>query len=220
LAELLKLLQKADYMVLDTETSALDPFLADLVGLSVCINAKKAFYIPLGHKDEEGKLLSGQLSKKQVLKVLKQFLEDEKLPKLGHNLKFDYSIIKQQGEGTTLKGPLWDTMIASYLLDPGRRTFKLDDLSREILDLKMTSFSEVTQGDKRPDAFVYVSLEDAGNYSCEVPGIIPARMCTVPACCGKSSGQSLKNRSSGSFLQIWKHLCCRSWQRWNWPASR
>jgi DNA polymerase-1 len=128
LAELLKLLQKADYMVLDTETSALDPFLADLVGLSVCINAKKAFYIPLGHKDEEGKLYPGQLSKKQVLKVLKQFLEDEKLPKLGHNLKFDYSIIKQQGEGTTLKGPLWDTMIASYLLDPGRRTFKLDDL--------------------------------------------------------------------------------------------
>jgi len=167
LAELLKLLQKADYMVLDTETSALDPFLADLVGLSVCINAKKAFYIPLGHKDEEGKLLSGQLSKKQVLKVLKQFLEDEKLPKLGHNLKFDYSIIKQQGEGTTLKGPLWDTMIASYLLDPGRRTFKLDDLCREILDLKMTTFSEVTHGDKRPDAFVYVSLEDAGNYSCE-----------------------------------------------------
>jgi DNA polymerase-1 len=167
LTDLLKLLQKADYMVLDTETSALDPFSAELVGLSVCINTEQAFYIPLGHKDEEGKLFSGQLAKKDVLKVLKQYLEDEKLPKLGHNLKFDYSIIKQQGEGITLKGPLWDTMIASYLLDPGRRTFKLDDLCREILDLKMTTFSEVTKSDKRPDAFVYVSLEDARNYSCE-----------------------------------------------------
>jgi DNA polymerase-1 len=72
-----------------------------------------------------------------------------------------------QDEGISLKGPLWDTMIAAYLLDPGRRTFKLDDLCREFLDLKLTSFSDVTKGDKRPDSFTYVSLEDAKNYSCE-----------------------------------------------------
>jgi DNA polymerase-1 len=98
---------------------------------------------------------------------LRPYLEDKGLPKLGHNLKFDYSIIRQEGEGVRLKGPLWDTMIASYLLDPGRRTFKLDDLCREILDLKLTTFKEVTKGDKRPEAFVYVALEDARNYSCE-----------------------------------------------------
>ena len=156
LADLVKLLQKASYMVFDTETSGLDPFSAELVGLSVCINAKQAFYVPLGHKDETGKALSGQLAKKKVLKALQPYLENRKLPKLGHNLKFDYSIIKLQGEGVILEGPLWDTMIAAYLLDPGRRTFKLDDLCREILDVKLTSFSEVTKGDKRPDAFVRV----------------------------------------------------------------
>jgi len=167
LSALEKLLQKADCMVLDTETSGLDPLSAGLVGLSVCISSKQAFYIPMGHRDETGKLLPGQLAKKDVLKGLKPYLEDEKLPKLGHNLKFDYSIIRMQGDGVRLKGPLWDTMIASYLLDPGRRTFKLDDLCREILDMKMTTFSEVTRGDKRPDAFVYVPLEEAKNYSCE-----------------------------------------------------
>jgi DNA polymerase-1 len=167
LANLVKLLKKAGYMVLDTETSDLSPLTAELVGLSVCVGPEKAYYIPLDHRTEDGKPVAGQLAKKDVLKMLQPFLEDEKMPKLGHNLKFDYAIVKQQGEGVELKGPLWDTMIAAYLLDPGRRTFKLDDLCREILDLKLTSFTEVTRGDKRPEAFVYVSLEDAKNYSCE-----------------------------------------------------
>jgi DNA polymerase-1 len=164
---LVKQLQKAEFMVLDTETSDLDPLSAELVGLSICTGPEQAFYIPLGHRDEDGKLFSGQLAKVDALNSLKPFLEDEKLPKLGHNLKFDYSIINLLGEGAELKGPLWDTMIAAYLLDPGRRTFKLDDLCREILDLKLTSFTEVTMGDKRPEAFVYVPLAEAKNYSCE-----------------------------------------------------
>jgi DNA polymerase-1 len=163
LANLVKLLEKAKFMVLDTETSDLDPFSAEFVGLSLCIGPEQAFYIPMGHKAEDGKLLSGQLAKDDVLKTLQSYLEDEKLPKLGHNLKFDYSIIKMQGGGVSLQGPLWDTMIAAYLLDPGRRTFKLDDLCREMLDLKLTSFSEVTKGDKRPDSFAFVGLEDAKN---------------------------------------------------------
>ncbi len=167
LEDLVKMLQKADFMVLDTETSGLDPLSAELVGLSICINSKKAFYIPMGHRDEEGKPVAGQLEEGEVFKALQPFFQNEKLPKLGHNLKFDYSIIKMQYEGTTLKGPLWDTMIAAYLLDPGRRTFKLDDLCREFLDLKLTAYSEVTKGDKRVDSFVFVDLEDAKNYSCE-----------------------------------------------------
>ena len=111
----MKLLKKADFMVLDKETSGLDPLSAELVGLSVCINPDQAFYIPMGHKDEDGQLIAGQLAEERVFKVLRPFLEDEKLPKLGHNLKFDYSIIKMQGAGITLKGPLWDTMIVFRL---------------------------------------------------------------------------------------------------------
>ncbi|MBW2467054.1 MAG: DNA polymerase I [Deltaproteobacteria bacterium] len=167
LAGLVTMLTKADYMVLDTETSGLDPLSAELVGISVCVNPEQAFYIPTGHRDKEGNTIAGQLANDIVLQALQPFLENENFPKLGHNLKFDYSVIKIQGGGLCLQGPLWDTMIASYLLDPGRRTFKLDDLCREFLDLKLTTFIEVTGGDKRPEAFVYVSLEEAKNYSCE-----------------------------------------------------
>jgi DNA polymerase-1 len=111
LADLVKLLEKAEIMVLDTETSGLDPLSAKLVGLSVCVDSAQAYYIPVGHQDEDGRLLSGQLPEKDVLIALKSYLEDENLPKLGHNLKFDYAIIRMQGEGVTLKGPLWDTMV-------------------------------------------------------------------------------------------------------------
>ncbi len=167
LAALEKLLYRADCLVLDTETSDLDPLSAELVGLSLSTGSKEAFYIPLGHRSEAGALLAGQLAKKDVLRTLQPFLENAKLPKLGHNIKFDYSIIRLQGEGVSLKGPLWDTMIACYLLDPGRRTFKLDDLCREFLDIRMTTFAEVTGKDRRPDAFAYVTPKDAKNYSCE-----------------------------------------------------
>ncbi|MDX1774965.1 MAG: DNA polymerase I, partial [Desulfobulbales bacterium] len=167
LDSLVKLLKQAEYMVLDTETSDLDPLVADLVGLSVCIDAEQAYYIPMGHRDREAKPVADQLAGQDVLKALQPFLQDRKLPKLGHNIKFDYSILKLQQNGITLKGPLWDTMIAAYLLDPGRRSFKLDDLCREMLDLQLTSYAEVTKGDKRSEAFVYVSPEEAKNYSCE-----------------------------------------------------
>ncbi len=76
------------------------------------------------------------------------------MPKLGHNLKYDYAVLRQT-LSLTLRGPLIDTMIAGYLAEPSRRSLKLDDLCREI-DLKMTSYEEVTARDKREDAFAYV----------------------------------------------------------------
>jgi len=168
LQHILDLLADAPYLVIDTETSSLDPLCADLVGISLCVDDKRAFYIPLGHRDVHGVRLSGQLPADQVLDRLRPFLENQKLPKIGHNLKFDYSILAARAEGKIeLAGPLWDTMIASYLLNPSRRSHKLDDLCLEFLDLQMTSFEKVTKKDKRPDSFAYVSLEDAKNYSCE-----------------------------------------------------
>lgn len=168
LQHLLDLLADARHLVIDTETSSLDPLCADLVGISLCLDDKHAFYIPFGHRDADGVRLSGQLSADEVVDRLRPFLENQKLPKIGHNLKFDYSVLASRKNGRIqLAGPLWDTMIASYLLNPSRRSHKLDDLCLEFLDLQMTSFEQVTKKDKRPDSFAYVSLEDAKNYSCE-----------------------------------------------------
>jgi DNA polymerase-1 len=158
--------------VIDTETTSLDPLQADLVGISLCLDSKEAWYIPVGHKNSDADICPGQLDTTLVLAALQPLFTDQNLPKIGHNLKYDYRVLARYG--IYLRGPLLDTILASYLLDPSRRSHKLDDLSilhlnMEILHLNMelTSFSQVTQKDKRPDAFAYVDLEAARDYSCE-----------------------------------------------------
>jgi len=165
LRQLADRLQDSPHLVIDTETTSLDPLLAELVGISLCTGTDQAFYIPIGHCREDGTLRRVQPDRDSVLAALRPLLEDSRIAKIGHNLKFDYSILAQQG--IQLAGPLWDSMLASYLLNPSRRTHKLDDLSIELLDLKPVSFAEVTGKDKREDSFAYVSPEDAKNYSCE-----------------------------------------------------
>ncbi len=82
-----------------------------------------------------------------------------------HNLKYDFTVIKQQW-GIELAGPLADTLIAAYLIESEGRSLKLDALCQQ-RGLKMTSFDEVVGGDKREDCFAYVDIEKAGIYSCE-----------------------------------------------------
>jgi DNA polymerase-1 len=167
LEDMVRRLAKADRLVLDTETDSLDPLTAKLVGISVCIDEKRAWYIPCGHRNEAGELLPEQLPADRVTGALKPFLENPVLPKVGHNLKFDWAVLAApHNGGAAPRGALYDTMIAAWLLDPGRRSYKLDDLCLD-LDMKMTTFAEVTAGDKRPDSFTRVSLDAAKDYSCE-----------------------------------------------------
>ncbi len=160
-------LSSAPYLVVDTETTSLDPLSAELVGISLCVDTDEAWYIPCGHQDEGGNLAAGQFALDEIISALRPFLENEKLPKIGHNLKFDWAVLAAgQNGGIRLRGPLYDTMVAAWLLDPGRRTYKLDDLCLEH-DIRMTSFAEVVDGDKRADSFTRVDLERARDYSCE-----------------------------------------------------
>ena len=165
LAACIKTLTGADKLVVDTETDSLDTLTAELVGLSLCVSPEQAYYVPMGHRSEEGILREGQLAKEPTLAALRPLLENDAIAKIGHNLKFDYSVLLSHG--ITLRGPLYDSMIASYLLDPSRRTHKLDDLCEMVLSRRLTSFAEVTSNDKRPDSFVYVEPATAGDYSCE-----------------------------------------------------
>lgn len=158
-------LAKSPLLVLDTETTSLDPLVAELVGISLCATAEEAYYLPIGHRDGVGNLVANQLDLALAQKNLAPLFSDPALPKLGHNLKFDLPIL--ENHGLPVNGPLWDTMIASYLLDPSRRSQKLDDLCLEMLGKQLTSFGEVTAGDKRPDSFAYVAPEAAKDYSCE-----------------------------------------------------
>ena len=166
LAAALAELAKAPFLVIDTETTSLDPLAAELVGISLCGGPERAWYLPLAHRDGEGRLLEGQLDRQAVVAALKPLLAEAGRPKIGHNLKFDYSMLAACCD-LRMAGPLWDTMIAAYLLDPARRSYKLDDLCKMHLGLQLTTFAEATADDKRPEAFAYVAPEAARDYSCE-----------------------------------------------------
>lgn len=165
LRELEQCLACAALLVIDTETTSICSRTAKLVGISLCVDLNRAWYIPLNHLDAEGVRKPGQLDTSLVGERLRPFLEDGNLPKLGHNIKYDYAVILQN-LAIRLGGPLLDTMIAAYLIEPTRRSYKLDDLCQE-KGLLLTSFAEVVQGDTREDAFAYVEMEAAKNYSCE-----------------------------------------------------
>ena len=165
LAELIAELKDAKIAVVDTETTSLNARRAKLVGLSLCTSLEKAYYIPLGHVDEDGQLVAGQLDAQEVMLQLQPYLQSKTLLKIGHNLKYDYTVLKECC-GIALEGPIADTLLAAYLTESGGRSMKLDDLCQE-RGVKLTPFSEVIEGDKREDCFAYVAIDKAVNYSCE-----------------------------------------------------
>ena len=167
LQELMQRLQKEPLLAIDTETDGLDPLHANLVGVSLAIREDAAWYLPCGHRDQDGELLPDQLQPDKLAETLRPLLAKSESIKIGHNLKFDLAILSAaQNGGLELAGPLYDTMVGAWLLNPERRSLKLDDLVGE-RGFAMTSFTEVTKGDKAADAFCRVSLEAAQTYSCE-----------------------------------------------------
>jgi DNA polymerase-1 len=165
LVEVTTEIAKSPFLVLDTETTSLDPLDAELVGISLTISPDKAWYIPMAHRAEDDTLMANQFKLDEVRRHLGPLFVNKAMAKIGHNIKYDMRILAHHD--MNLAGPLLDTMIASYILEPSRRSHKLDDLSLEILDRGMTSFNEVTAKDKRPNAFAYVGLDQARDYSCE-----------------------------------------------------
>jgi DNA polymerase-1 len=154
-----------DQVVLDTETTSLDARTAKLVGISLCADLEKAWYIPVGHRGEDGELLGGQLPEDIVKEIVSPLLKAEGIMKVGHNLKYDYTVLDQHW-GVALGGQLADTMIAAHLLEVPGRSLKLDDLCFE-RGFRLTPFKDVVGKDTRADSFAYVNLDDACNYSCE-----------------------------------------------------
>ena len=158
-------LADAEILAVDTETTSLQSRSAKLVGISLGIAPEHCWYIPIGHRNDDGGLADGQIPEVRAKEILAPILTSPTLPKLGHNLKYDYAVLKH-GLGLKLGGQLVDTMVAAYLAEPSRRSFKLDDLCLE-LGAKLTPYKKVTAGDKREDAFAYVPVGEACSYSCE-----------------------------------------------------
>ena len=159
LDELVQSLRRIGTFAVDTETTSTEPVRADLVGISVAAEQGKAFYIPVGH--DEGK----QLPKEEVLRKIGPLLEDETLGKIGQNIKYDMIVLKK--EGVEIRGIVCDTMLASYLLDPGRRGHSLDDLSEIFLEHRMIPIKDLIGAGKKQITFAQVDIPTAATYSSE-----------------------------------------------------
>ena len=167
LKNLEKILNKADekgVFAIDTETNSLDPMVADLVGISLCVTPGEAFYIPVGHKKKEDDLVKKQLKLNDVLKLIKPFLEDSSIKKVGQNIKYDYRIFLQHG---IQMNSIEDTMLMSYALDAGKNRHGMDLLSEIHLDHKPITFKDVAGTGKSQVTFDQVDIEQAKEYACE-----------------------------------------------------
>ena len=107
----------AGFVSIDAETTGLVPRQAKLVGISLAIDKKEAFYIPVGHDGEAEGKGAGNLPLGETVSILKGIVESSAVAKIGQNLKYDYQIFKNYG--LTLANISFDTMVAAYLIDPG-----------------------------------------------------------------------------------------------------
>jgi len=152
------------FIIVDVETNSLDIKNAELVGISFCISEGEAFYIPLGHLNKEDSEINKQLSTELVLKEIKNLLESKNIRKVGHNIKFDYRILRKYGIELNY---IEDTMLLSYILDSGLHRHGMDLLSEIHLDHKTISFKDVAGTGKSQITFDQVHIDKASEYAAE-----------------------------------------------------
>ena len=162
LSELVTRLNSAKIFALDTETTSTNPMVAKLVGLSFSIQPHEAFYIPCGHNYLG---VPRQLKLADVLQHLKPVLENADVQKVGQNIKYDWMVLARHG--IDLAGVRFDTMLASYLLNPSKRAHNLDQIALDFLGHKTITYEEVAGKGKKATSFAEVSLEKAVPYACE-----------------------------------------------------
>lgn len=161
LESLTESIRKKGLFCLDTETTSKNALNAELVGISFCLEPGTAYYAPLGHTSR-GK--GSQIDIDEALILLKGILCDDKVKKIGQNIKYDAEVLARYG--INLEGLSFDTMIASYLIDPTLRQHNLDYLAQHYLGYKMISYDEVTDHN-RDISFASVDVDRAKEYSCE-----------------------------------------------------
>jgi len=147
-------------ITIDTETTSSSPMNAELVGISLSADPVRAYYIPVGHSYLG---VPVQLPKEFVFERIKPVLEDENIQKTGHNIKYDVIILRN--EGLQVRGIAFDTMLASYLLNPNKSNHNLTDAAMEHLGIKKLSYSDVAG--KGVKDFSEVPVEVASEYSGE-----------------------------------------------------
>jgi DNA polymerase-1 len=157
-------LRRAGTFAMDTESTSDDPWQAELVGLSFAMAPGEAYYIPVGHtRTLDGEEAGAQLPKEYVLETLRPILEDASLHKIMHNAKYDMLLLARQK--INVRGLSFDTMLAAYLTDPGRRGLGLKDQVFQRLGHLMTPISELIGTGSKAITMDRVPIRLAADYA-------------------------------------------------------
>ncbi len=166
LAALVEVLAAAPAIAFDTETTSVDPIRADLVGISLAVEAGRGYYIPVGHIATDGALLESaprQLPRSQIVAALTPALTDPNKPKWAHNASYDLIMLRRAGIDVA---PItFDTMIAEWVLNPDSRNKGLKDQAWLRLNVEMTPISDLIGKGKTQITMDRVPIERAAPYA-------------------------------------------------------
>ena len=153
-------LQACDRVAVDTETTSPNPTFAELVGISLCWAEGEAAYVPIQAPPNES-----VMDQQQAIDILRPILESDTIEKIGQNLKYDMVVLS--AAGVQLAQPLFDTMVADYLINPGQNSHSMDDLAKRYLNYETTSIKQLIGTGKKQIGMNEVSVALVSNYACE-----------------------------------------------------
>ena len=164
IAALAKKLGSAALVAMDTESTGAEPHDAVLVGLSFAVSPEESWYLPFGHRPPDGELVSAPVRNlppltDPALEPIATLLRDPAVLKIGHDIKYDWQVLRQSG--LELAGVASDTMLESFVLDPGRRSHTLDNLAVEHLGRTLPSYAELTGKGKSQISIAEVAVPQA-----------------------------------------------------------
>ncbi len=152
---LIKKLKAEKLFCFDTETTSLEPVEADLAGIAFSVKKNEAFYVPF---PEEKSAIQEQIEE------FRELFECEKIEKVGQNLKYDIQVLKNYG--VTVKGKIFDTMLAHYLIDP-ETGHGMDVLAENYLNYKPISYASLAGSGRKEKKISELDVEDVKEYACE-----------------------------------------------------
>lgn len=154
-----EILQKG-FVSIDIETDEKHFMECKIIGIALSTQEKTGYYLPLLHK------VNSEISKEEGIKFIKEICENPSIKKIGHNLKYEYVVMKRYG--IEIKNIHFDTMIASYVLRPEFTHHNLDRLAEEYLKHKTIKYEEVTQKNQSLlNTLLDVPIDNVVNYACE-----------------------------------------------------
>ena len=157
--QLIDILNKcnSNIIAIDTETTSINPIQARLVGISFCFDKSKAYYIPINHT------FADNIKCKTVSEIFNSFLKDKLI--IGHNFKYDLHVLTNHR--FEIKNKLFDTMLASYLLDPGKNEYSLDKCALREFNYEMIPITNLIGKGKKQISFADIEVNTACEYAAE-----------------------------------------------------